>query len=123
MRGFGYLLKEGFKNVWSNRIMSIASVCVLISCLILTGAAELLSLNVEKVVDSVGQSNETTVYLKDSVSELEAVYIGKDIEKIDNITSVRFYSKDDAFEPIVKISAMNCLTESPRKTIRFRIHI
>lgn len=98
MRGFGYLLKEGFKNVWSNRIMSIASVCVLISCLILTGAAELLSINVEKVVDSVGQSNETTVYLKDSVSELEAVYIGKDIEKIDNITSVRFYSKDDAFE-------------------------
>lgn len=98
MRGFGYLLKEGLKNVWSNRIMSIASVCVLISCLILTGAAELLSLNVEKVVDSVGQSNETTVYLKDSVSELEAVYIGKDIEKIDNITSVRFYSKDDAFE-------------------------
>lgn len=98
MRGFGYLVKEGFKNVWSNRIMSIASVCVLISCLILTGAAELLSLNVEKVVDSVGQSNETTVYLKDSVSELEAVYIGKDIEKIDNVTSVRFYSKVDAFE-------------------------
>lgn len=98
MRGFGYLVKEGFKNVWSNRIMSIASVCVLLSCLILTGAAELLSLNVEKAVDSVGQSNETTVFLKDSVSELEAVYIGKDIEKIDNITSVRFYSKDDAFE-------------------------
>lgn len=98
MRGFGYLVKEGFKNVWSNRIMSIASVCVLVSCLILTGAAELLSLNVEKLVDSVGQSNETTVYLKDSVSELEAVYIGKDIEKIDNVTSVRFYSKDDAFE-------------------------
>lgn len=98
MRGFGYLVKEGFKNVWSNRIMSIASVCVLVSCLILTGAAELLSLNVEKVVDSVGQSNETTVYLKDSVSELEAVYIGKDIEKIDNVSSVRFYSKDNAFE-------------------------
>ncbi len=98
MRGFGYLVKEGFRNVWSNRIMSIASVCVLISCLILTGAASLLSLNVEKVVDSVGQSNETTVYLKDGVSDLEAVYIGKDIEKIDNISTVEFYSKDDAFE-------------------------
>jgi cell division transport system permease protein len=81
MRGFGYLTKEGFKNVWSNRIMSIASVCVLVSCLILTGAASLLSLNVEKVVESVGQSNETTVYIKDGVSQLEAVYIGKDIEK------------------------------------------
>lgn len=98
MRGFGYLAKEGFKNVWSNRIMSIASVCVLISCLILTGAASLLSVNVQKVVESVGQSNETTVFLKDNVSELEAVYLGKDIEKIDNISSVRFYSKEEAFE-------------------------
>lgn len=98
MRSFGYLAKEGFKNVWSNRIMSIASVCVLISCLILTGAASLLSINVENVVESVGQSNETTVYLKDNVSELEAVYIGKDIEKIDNVISAKFYPKDEALE-------------------------
>lgn len=40
MTGFGYLAKEGFK-MWNNRIMSIASVCVLISCLVLTGAAAL----------------------------------------------------------------------------------
>lgn len=98
MKGFGYLAKEGFKNVWSNRIMSIASVCVLISCLILTGAATLLSMNVEKVVDSVGKSNETSVYLKSDVTELEAVYIGKDIEKVDNVASAEFYSKDDAIK-------------------------
>ncbi len=98
MRGFGYLAKEGFKNVWSNRIMSIASVCVLVSCLVLTGAASLLSLNVQKVVESVGHSNETTVYIKNDVSALEAVYIGKDIEKLDNVTSAEFYSKDEAFE-------------------------
>ena len=47
MKGFGYLAKEGLKNVWSNRIMSIASVCVLVSCLVLTGAAALFSINVE----------------------------------------------------------------------------
>lgn len=98
MSGFGYLAKEGFKNVWSNRIMSIASVCVLISCLILTGAASLFSLNVQKVVDSVGKSNETTVYLKDDVSDLEAVYIGKDITKLSNVASAKFYSKDDAIK-------------------------
>ena len=52
MTGFGYLAKEGFKNVWNNRIMSIASVCVLISCLVLTGAAALFSMNVDNVVES-----------------------------------------------------------------------
>jgi cell division transport system permease protein len=65
MKGFGYLVKEGFKNVWSNRIMSIASVCVLISCLILTGAAALFSINVAKMVDEVGASDETIVYSKE----------------------------------------------------------
>ena len=96
MSGFGYLVKEGFRNVWNNRIMSIASVCVLISCLVLTGAAGLISLNVAKAVESVGQTNETTVYLKDEVTGLEAVYLGKEIEKIDNIISATFYSKEDA---------------------------
>ncbi|MEE1173657.1 MAG: permease-like cell division protein FtsX [Ruminococcus sp.] len=98
MKGFGYLLKEGFRNVWSNRIMSIASICVLVSCLVLTGAATLLSRNVSDMVESVGQNNETTVYIKDGYSQLEAVYIGKDIEKIDNVQSATFYSRDEAFK-------------------------
>ncbi len=98
MKGFGYLVKEGFKNVWINRIMSIASICVLVSCLVLTGSATLFSVNVSEMVDQVGQNNETTVYIKDGYSQLEAVYIGKDIEKIDNVESVTFYSKEEAFE-------------------------
>ena len=95
---FGYLIKEGVKNVWSNRIMSIASICVLMSCLILTGSAILLSMNVAQVVESVGDSNETTVYLNDDVSGVEAAYIGKDLQKLDNIASVEFYSKEEAFK-------------------------
>ena len=98
MKGFGYLAKEGLKNVWSNRIMSIASVCVLVSCLVLTGAAALFSINVAQVVESVGDSNETTVYIKSDVSQLEAVYIGKYIEKVSNVSSATFYSKDEAFK-------------------------
>lgn len=96
--GFGYLLKEGVKNVWNNRIMSIASICVLISCLVLTGSAVLLSMNVARVVESVGNSNETTVYLKNDVSDVEAAYIGKDLEKISNVATVEFYSKEEAFK-------------------------
>lgn len=102
MKSFGYLVKEGFRNVWSNRIMSIASICVLISCLVLTGSAALFSMNVTKMVDEVGESNETTVYIKDGYSKLEAVYIGKEIEKIDNVESATFYSKDDAVKQYKK---------------------
>lgn len=92
----GYLLKEGFKNVWNNRIMSIASIGVLISCLVLTGTAALLSMNVAKVVESVGDSNVTTVYLDDEIDELKGTYIAKEINKLENVTKVEFYSKEDA---------------------------
>ncbi len=98
MKGFGYLTKEGFRNIWNNRIMSIASICVLISCLVLTGAATLFSINVSEIVDRAGESNETTAYLGMDVSRLEASYIGKDIEKLDNVVSVTMVKREDAYK-------------------------
>ncbi|WP_312640558.1 hypothetical protein [Hydrogenoanaerobacterium sp.] len=45
MRGssFGYLLKDGSKNVWVNRLMSLASIGVLTVCMLLIGSSVLLS--------------------------------------------------------------------------------
>lgn len=103
MRGMGYLIKEGFKNIWNNRIMSIASICVLVSCLVLTGSAVLFTLNVDKVVKSVEGSNETTFYLADNLSRVESVYIGRDIRKIKNVKEAEYCSKDKAIERYKKM--------------------
>lgn len=94
--GLGYLLKEGIKSIWSNRMMSIASIGVLVSCLLLTGAAELITLNVSTVVDEIGGENVTRVFLKQEVTDLEAVYIQDEIGKISNVSNTEFVSKDDA---------------------------
>ena len=78
----GYLIKEGFKNVWNNRMMSLASVAVLISCLIITGAASLISLNVSSLIAAVGDDNELTVYLKYELSDTDSVKIGPQLKKM-----------------------------------------
>ena len=62
LSSLGYLLKEGVKNIWSNRTMSFASVGVLVSCLLLTGAAVLFSMNVDVAMKSLEGNNSTTVY-------------------------------------------------------------
>ncbi len=98
MKGFGYLVKEGLRNVYANRIMSIASICVLVSCLVMTGAAALFSINVQKIVDEVEKTNETTVYIEKDRSELEVNQIGKQIEKINNVDKVTFVSSQVAVE-------------------------
>ena len=110
MKGFGYLLKEGFKNVYSNRIMSIASVCVLVSCLVMTGAAALFSLNVLKVVDEVEKNNQTTVFIKKdtdaekakadykTLRENRLAMIGDKIRQLDNVESAEFVSQEDGLK-------------------------
>ena len=44
-----YLIKEGFRNTWTNRMMSIASICVLMSCLVLIGSASMIFLNMDSL--------------------------------------------------------------------------
>ena len=98
MKGFGYLVKEGFRNVIVNRIMSIASVCVLVSCLVMTGAAALFSLNVRQIVDEVEKTNETSVYILRDRSEEEVKQIGKKLEGIENVAAATFVSRQEAVE-------------------------
>ncbi len=96
--GFGYLIKEGLKNVWNNRLMSIASICVLMSCLVLTGSAVLMSMNVDLMVQKAIAQNETRVFLDMDISRVEAVYVGRDIEALENVKSVKYLSKDDTIK-------------------------
>lgn len=98
MSSFGYLIKEGFKNLVHNRLMTLASIGVLVSCLVLTGSAVMLTVNVSNIVDSVGDTNVTKVFLDDSYTKLEAVYKGKELQAVDNIASVEFIDKDEAIQ-------------------------
>ncbi len=96
--GFGYLFKEGIKNSWTNRMMSIASIVVLISCLLLTGVAALLSVNVSETVRKTGESNVTRVFLDEAVVDGQVIYIEEEIKRIPNVEKTQFISKDEAIK-------------------------
>lgn len=93
-----YLIKEGFKNIWTNRMMSLASVIVLVSCLIITGAAFLISFNVTHLISKIGDDDQITVYLDYDLNDLQSIKLGSQISKIKNIESYSFYSKEDALK-------------------------
>ena len=98
MSSIGYLIKEGFKNIFNNRMMSLASIGVLISCLVLTGSAVLLTVNVTNIVDSVSDKNLTNVYLDDDMDYLHAVAIGQDLLNVDHVVDAQLVEKDEAME-------------------------
>lgn len=84
-------------------MMSAASIGVLVSCLLLTGAAMLFSLNVSSVMKSVEDENTITIYLKQEVTTLEAVKIGQEIQKIPNVKDAKFISADEGLQQYKEI--------------------
>lgn len=60
-----YLAVEGVKNAWVNRLMTLASVGVLVACMTIIGLAILISENVNKAVGQLEQQNVVMAYMKD----------------------------------------------------------
>lgn len=97
---WGYLVKEGLHNIRANRQMSIASIGILIACMILIGGALMLSLNINSLMGYVESFNEVVVWVKDDLNPAEMEALEDSLERIGNISSMKFVSKDDALEEL-----------------------
>jgi cell division transport system permease protein len=93
-----YLTHEGFRNVWVNRLMSLASVTVLMACLIIMGAGIMIYFNINNVVDKVQSQNVVMVYVADDATEDETTQIGTSLKGISNVESCEFVPKEVAFQ-------------------------
>lgn len=93
-----YLTHEGFRNVWVHRLMSLASVTVLMACLIIMGAGIMIYFNINNVVDKVQSQNVVMVYVADDATEDETTQIGTSLKGISNVESCEFVPKEVAFQ-------------------------
>lgn len=98
----GYLFKEGIKGLWKNRTMSIASICVLISCLLMTGIAGLISLNLSSTMQGIESKNTITVLLDNGLPALTAVQVGEEIRALDNVSECTFVPKGDGLKIVLQ---------------------
>lgn len=116
---FWYLAKQGLKSMVANRMMTIASIGILTACLFVTGAATLLSLNINQYADYLVGTSETVVYLWDTkeqeaaekalaaglelpAAETETPYdpeaVKSQLLQIGNIQSYVFVTKEEALK-------------------------
>src|SRR5699024_9377145 len=81
-----------------NKLMSFASIGVLTACLVITGIAALLSINVSNFVDYLGAQNKVIVYLNLDADQATLDEAAEAIKSVDNILEYTFVSKEDALE-------------------------
>ena len=102
MSGFGYLFKESLKGIWKNRLLSVASVGILVCCLLLTGVAVLFCMNLDALVDKVGDNNNISVFMNYDISAKDRKNLEANLKKTDNVKNVVFYSKEQGTKEFSK---------------------
>ena len=100
MRGssIGYLIREGARNLYVNRLMSLASIGVLMACMLLIGASVLLSVNLNSAMERLEDQNEVVLFLEMGTEDYQIEEVQQMLDEIDNLQSVEFVSAQEAFE-------------------------
>ncbi|MDD2994422.1 MAG: permease-like cell division protein FtsX [Pygmaiobacter sp.] len=93
-----YLLREGMRSIFKNRMISLAAIGVLVACLLLVGASHLLTQNVNSLVGYLESQNEVMVFLDDAAKGEDLTYVDTKLRALDNIASVTFISREEGLK-------------------------
>lgn len=97
-----YFIGQAFQGLWRNSVMSLASVAVLLSCLVVMGGFALLVRNIDYNLEKIGLMNEIVVFLKEDVTDEDIARITAEINSLDNVDHAEFVSKDRALEEFME---------------------
>ena len=100
---YGYLIGEGFRNIFTHGFMSFAAVTIIIACLIVMGSFTLLDININQIIDDIGDQNQILAYVDEDMTAQEAsAKLQTKLESLDNVASVEFVSRSEARESFME---------------------
>ena len=102
MNILGYLLKEGVRSIFSHGLMSFASVCVTVACLLIVGSFSVLMYNLNIMVDELNQTNEVICYVDSAYTDAEAKSVQSRINMIENVFQARYVSREEALDNFIE---------------------
>lgn len=98
----GYLTKEGFRNIHANRLMSFASIAVLMACLIMIGSAFMLLVNVDNIMKEIESENVVMVYLDMDTTPEQVKEVKEQVLANPNVIRCNYVDKETAFTKAIE---------------------
>lgn len=93
-----YFISQSVKGLWRNGVMTLASIAVLISCLVVMGCFSLIVMNLNTNLDTLGDMNEIVAFIDLEKTDEEISSIREKVATYDNIKEIEYVSKADALE-------------------------
>ena len=98
IRTWNNMIKQGFKNVFRNRVMSLASISAITAALFVLGLVLAVVMNLNNIVVSLESKVEITIFVKKGTQYSELHSIEQQIKRWNGISEWEFISKAKALE-------------------------
>ena len=121
-----YHIKEGARSVVTHGLMSFASVCMIVACLLIMGSFSLIAVNASHMLGDLEDDNEFLAYVDDSYTDEQARALQSQIEAIPNVSSVTFVSRAEALASFQEERQDQAIFQDLQPSAlrdRYRIHV
>lgn len=96
----GYLLKEGFQNVFKNKKSTFSAILVMCISMLIFGFFFTIGENVNHIMNSVEDAQALRVFMKKDTTQAQIQTMKNEIQNINGVNSVTFVSKDEGLEKL-----------------------
>lgn len=96
--GVWYTVKQGLKNIYKNKMFSLASIGTMASCIFLFGVFFAVVANFKSVMSEIESGVAITVFFEPNLSEEEILQIGAKIEKRSEVSDMHYVSAEAAWD-------------------------
>ncbi len=96
----GYLLGEGFRNVFKNKKSTGASLIIMCATMLIFGLFFVIGENVNYIMEEVEAQQGMQVFLNKDATEEQIQQAGEQIRAIDYVATAQYVSKEDALNSL-----------------------
>ena len=93
---FGYLIGEGFSNVFKNKKSTGASLMIMCATMIIFGIFLILGENINHFVDEIKSEQGFQVFLNKDATDEEIQKVGEEIKALDGVSTAEYKDKEYA---------------------------
>ena len=98
MSTFIYSLKQGFKNIFHNKMFSLASLATMGACIFMFGLFYILITNFNGMLKDVEEGVAVTVFFDEGLDDASIQSIGEAIKKRAEVRDMTYVSAEEAWE-------------------------
>ena len=98
IRSIFYHIKDGFKNIYRNKMFSIASIATIAACIFLFGVFYSIVVNFQYMIKKAETEVCVTVFFDDNLTETQIKKLGDEISKRSEVSRVHYTSAEEAWE-------------------------